>query len=53
LHIEVDGGLDESTIGQAAAAGANVIVSGSGIFKSKDVPHTIAALRKAVDDVHL
>ena len=30
LNIEVDGGLSEKTIDQAADAGANVIVAGSG-----------------------
>lgn len=48
LNIEVDGGIDESNIGVAAAAGANVIVAGSSIFKSKDPAKTIKILRDAV-----
>lgn len=32
LAIEVDGGLSEKTIDQAADAGANVIVAGSAVF---------------------
>ena len=33
VQIEVDGGISASTIGGAAAAGANVLVSGSALFK--------------------
>jgi len=32
VDIEVDGGITEQTIGQVAAAGARVFVSGSGVF---------------------
>src|SRR2546423_384260 len=35
LNIEVDGGLSEGTIDQAADAGANVIVAGSAVFGAK------------------
>lgn len=33
LNIEVDGGLAENTIDEAAKAGANWIVAGSSVFK--------------------
>ena len=36
LYIEVDGGLSEATVDQAAEAGANVIVAGSAVFGAKD-----------------
>jgi len=49
LNIEVDGGLAPDTIEAAAKAGANVIVAGSSVFKSKDPGATIALLREAVD----
>jgi len=49
LNIEVDGGLNEHTIQQAAEAGANVIVAGSGIFKAENPAEAIAVLRNAVD----
>jgi len=49
LNIEVDGGLAPDTIEAAAKAGANVIVAGSSVFKSKDPAATIALLREAVD----
>ena len=50
LNIEVDGGVDETTISEVATAGANVVVSGSGIFKSQDRARTIGVLRKCVQD---
>lgn len=49
LLIEVDGGLSEATIDQAAEAGANVIVAGSAVFGAKDPAAVIQALREAVD----
>lgn len=49
LNIEVDGGLGVGTIGQAADAGANVIVAGSAVFGAKDPGEVIATLRKTVD----
>ena len=36
INLEVDGGVKDSTIGLAIAAGANMIASGSFIMKSKD-----------------
>ncbi|KAJ4372144.1 RIBULOSE-phosphate 3-epimerase [Neocucurbitaria cava] len=49
LHIEVDGGLSEKTIDQAADAGANVIVAGSAVFGAADPGEVIARLREAVE----
>ncbi|KAL8980841.1 MAG: hypothetical protein Q9205_004193 [Flavoplaca limonia] len=49
LHIEVDGGLSEATIDQAADAGANVIVAGSAVFGAKDPADVMAKLRDAVE----
>ncbi|KAF1999395.1 Ribulose-phosphate 3-epimerase [Amniculicola lignicola CBS 123094] len=49
LNIEVDGGLSEKTIDQAADAGANVIVAGSAVFGAKDPGEVIQKLREAVD----
>jgi len=50
LQIEVDGGLSEKTIDQAAEAGANVIVAGSAVFGAKDPAEVIKKLREAVDN---
>lgn len=49
LHIEVDGGLGPSNIAVAAAAGANVIVAGTSVFKAADPAAAIAELRSAVN----
>ena len=49
LNIEVDGGLSEGTINQAAEAGANVIVAGSAVFGAKDPADVINKLREAVE----
>lgn len=45
LPIEVDGGIKNETIGRAAQAGANIFVSGSGIFSQADYAHAISQLR--------
>ncbi|HTR55796.1 MAG TPA: ribulose-phosphate 3-epimerase [Kofleriaceae bacterium] len=45
-EIEIDGGIKVDNIDQAVRAGANVIVSGSGIFGTKDYAATIAEMRK-------
>lgn len=49
MHIEVDGGLSEQTIDQAADAGANVIVAGSAVFGAQDPGEVIRKLREAVE----
>ncbi len=49
LNIEVDGGLGEGTIAQAAEAGANVIVAGSAVFGAEDPAAVITKLREAVE----
>jgi ribulose-phosphate 3-epimerase len=45
VDIEVDGGVKLDNIAAVVAAGASVIVSGSGIFGTKDYAATIAAMR--------
>jgi ribulose-phosphate 3-epimerase len=45
LDIEVDGGIKVDNVDRVVSAGANVIVSGSGIFKTDDYAATIAAMR--------
>lgn len=49
VDIEVDGGIKVENIAEVCAAGANVIVSGSGVFGTKDYAATIAELRKRGD----
>jgi ribulose-phosphate 3-epimerase len=45
IAIEVDGGLALDTIDQAAAAGANMIVAGSAVFKGSPA-NVISLLRR-------
>ena len=45
VEIEVDGGIKLDNIDRVVAAGANVIVSGSGIFGTKSYAETIAAMK--------
>ena len=46
VEIEVDGGIKVENVAEVTAAGANVIVSGSGVFGTKDYAATIAELRQ-------
>ena len=45
LDIEVDGGITEGNVHDVIAAGANVIVAGSAVFRSADMKATIGRLR--------
>ena len=49
--IEVDGGIKVNNTGRVAAAGAEVLVSGSGIFETPNYHETIAAMRRAATSV--
>ncbi len=44
LDIEVDGGVTEENVKEIIAAGANVIVAGSTVFRSPDMAATIGRL---------
>lgn len=48
VDIEVDGGIKVNNLATVAAAGANVFVSGSGIFGEADYKATIQAMRDSV-----
>ncbi|HCI80974.1 MAG TPA: ribulose-phosphate 3-epimerase [Ktedonobacter sp.] len=55
LHcdIEVDGGIHEATIANAVRAGANLLVSGSGVYNDKEsVEQTMTRLRRAIPDIN-
>jgi ribulose-phosphate 3-epimerase len=47
--IEVDGGINETTIESTAKAGADVFVAGSAIFGSTDYGETIRAFRSPME----
>src|SRR5262245_10212217 len=46
LRIEVDGGIDEETIGEAAAAGADTFVAGTAVFGTEDPAAAVRRLRQ-------
>ena len=45
LLVEADGGIGEATIAQTAAAGVDVCVAGTAVFKADDPAKAIAALQ--------
>ena len=49
VDIEVDGGISADTIGDAAAAGANVFISGSALFGYPTLTEGVADLRTKAD----
>ena len=48
LDIQVDGGITEGTVAQAALAGANVFVAGSYVFGAVDPDDAVARLKLEV-----
>ena len=48
ILIEVDGGIKSDNIARVVQAGGQVIVSGSGIFKTPDYAQTVRQMRQAV-----
>ena len=48
VDVQVDGGIKADNVGEVVAAGANVIVSGSGIFGTPDYGKTIDLMRKNI-----
>ena len=50
IEIEIDGGINEETIGACAEAGATVFVAGSAIYSKKDRAQALQAIRKAGEE---
>lgn len=50
MDIEVDGGVKPATIEHVAKAGANLIVSGSGVYKAENMEQSISMMRTAVQE---
>ena len=48
VSIEVDGGVKLENIGEVASAGADIFVSGSGVFGTKDYKKTIQEMKKII-----
>ena len=46
IDIQIDGGVTEENVEEIKAAGANVIVAGSAVFKAADRAQTIAKLKE-------
>ncbi|NNJ71220.1 MAG: ribulose-phosphate 3-epimerase [Kiritimatiellales bacterium] len=46
VDIAIDGGIDDQTVGPAAASGANLFVAGSYLFRQEDMAAAIADMRK-------
>jgi ribulose-phosphate 3-epimerase len=47
IHLEVDGGITPATAGSCVAAGADVLVAGSAVFKDGRYRDNISAIRTA------
>ena len=47
VDIEVDGGVNASTAHEVVAAGANLLVAGSAVFKAESYREAMAAIRSA------
>ncbi len=47
VHVEVDGGVTAENAGQLVNAGADVLVAGTSVFKSGDIPSAIKQLKSA------
>ena len=48
IRLEVDGGINNETIGLVAAAGADTFVAGSAIFNTENYEQTISELRSKI-----
>jgi len=49
LDIALDGGVKPHTIAKGAEAGANLFVSGSGVYKAEDMSHNITTMQRCVE----
>lgn len=47
LDLQVDGGVGKENVGKVVESGANVIVAGSAVFNSKNIPDTVKIMKEA------
>ena len=52
VDIAIDGGIDDKTVGRAAAVGCNLFVAGSYLFKQDDMAAAIAGLRTQATEAY-
>ncbi|MCA1807991.1 MAG: ribulose-phosphate 3-epimerase [Kiritimatiellia bacterium] len=52
FRLAVDGGVDETTVSQAAQAGADVIIAGSALFRAADMSAGVDKMRRVVAEAH-
>jgi ribulose-phosphate 3-epimerase len=50
IELEVDGGINGETIGEAARAGADVFVAGSAVFSTSDYGETLRLFREKIKE---
>ncbi len=50
VEVEVDGGVKLENVREIAAAGAELLVSGSGIFSAPDIPERVRQMERAAND---
>ena len=51
VWVQVDGGVDEETIGRCAEAGADVFVAGSAVYNAEDPSDVVRRLRARATDI--
>jgi len=51
VDVEIDGGIKLDNVAEVARAGANVFVSGSGIFENSDYGAVITAMRERISKI--
>ena len=48
--IEIDGGVNPDNIGRVSAAGTDIIVAGSAVFKAEDIPQRVRELIRRAEE---
>ncbi len=52
VDINVDGGIDLKTVSLAAAAGANVFVAGTSLYRASDMRESVASMRSLAAQIY-